>query len=32
MLSTASLSALGYEHTGDEPVLRLWNDGRHVGD
>src|SRR5437879_121090 len=27
-LSTASLSALGYEH--DWPVIRLWNDTRHV--
>jgi probable phosphoglycerate mutase len=27
-LSTASLSALGYEHDG--PVIRLWNDTRHV--
>jgi broad specificity phosphatase PhoE len=26
MLSTASLSALGYEHTQDQPVIRLWND------
>jgi probable phosphoglycerate mutase len=29
-LGTATLSALGYEHGPDEPVLRLWNDGRHV--
>jgi probable phosphoglycerate mutase len=29
-LSTATLSALGYEHTKNEPVLQLWNDGRHV--
>ena len=27
-LSTASLSALGYEH--DWPVIRLWNDTQHV--
>ena len=27
-LSTASLSALGYEH--DRPVMRLWNDTQHV--
>ncbi|MGQ0633571.1 MAG: histidine phosphatase family protein [Planctomycetaceae bacterium] len=31
-LETATLSALGYEHNLDEPVIRLWNDGRHVGD
>lgn len=29
-LSTATLSALGYEHNLDEPVIRLWNDERHV--
>jgi probable phosphoglycerate mutase len=29
-LGTATLSALGYEHGPDEPVLRLWNDARHV--
>jgi broad specificity phosphatase PhoE len=29
-LSTASLSVLGYEHNRDEPVIRLWNDDRHV--
>jgi probable phosphoglycerate mutase len=29
-LGTATLRALGYEHGPDEPVLRLWNDGRHV--
>ena len=29
-LSTASLSILGYEHSSDEPVTRLWNDDRHV--
>ncbi len=29
-LSTASLSVLGYEHSRDEPALRLWNDVRHV--
>lgn len=32
LLSTATLSALGYEHTKAEPVLRLWNDGCHLGD
>jgi broad specificity phosphatase PhoE len=30
LLSTASLSALGYEHDRSEPVIRLWNDTRHV--
>ncbi|HZW29614.1 MAG TPA: histidine phosphatase family protein [Isosphaeraceae bacterium] len=30
LLSTASLSLLGYEHSRGEPVLRLWNDDRHV--
>jgi broad specificity phosphatase PhoE len=29
-LSTASLSALGYEHDRSGPVIRLWNDTRHV--
>jgi broad specificity phosphatase PhoE len=29
-LSTASLSALGYEHNLSEPVIRLWNDDHHV--
>jgi len=32
LLTTASLSALGYEHSLAEPVVRLWNDTRHVGD
>ncbi len=32
MLGTASLSVLGYEHHNRaEPVIRLWNDTRHVG-
>ena len=26
LLGTASLSALGYEHALDEPVIRLWNE------
>ena len=26
----ASLSALGYENSLDQPVIRLWNDTRHV--
>jgi broad specificity phosphatase PhoE len=30
MLSTASLSALGYEHDLSRPVIRFWNDTRHV--
>lgn len=30
MLSTASLSILGYEHNLAEPVIRLWNDTSHV--
>jgi probable phosphoglycerate mutase len=32
VLSTASLSALSYEHTPSEPAIRLWDDARHVGD
>jgi len=31
ILDTASLSMLGYEHNRSEPVIRLWNDARHVG-
>ena len=30
MLSTASLSALGYEGSRARPVIRLWNETRHV--
>jgi broad specificity phosphatase PhoE len=30
LLSTASLSALGYEHSPYQPVIRLWNDDHHV--
>jgi broad specificity phosphatase PhoE len=30
LLSTASLSALGYEHNRAEPAIRLWNETRHV--
>jgi hypothetical protein len=30
VLSTASLSVLGYEHNLAEPVIRLWNETRHV--
>jgi probable phosphoglycerate mutase len=32
MLSTASLSALGYEGNRARPVIRLWNETRHVED
>jgi broad specificity phosphatase PhoE len=31
LLSTASLSALGYEHNQSQAVIRLWDDTRHVG-
>jgi probable phosphoglycerate mutase len=31
MLTTASLSALGYEYNLSRPVIRLWDDDRHVG-
>jgi probable phosphoglycerate mutase len=31
-LSTATLSILGYEHNLNEPVIRLRNDDRHVGE
>ena len=30
LLSTASLSALGYDGSLSQPVIRLWNDTRHV--
>ncbi|HUK52884.1 MAG TPA: histidine phosphatase family protein [Candidatus Binatia bacterium] len=32
ILSTASLSAVGYEHHLGEPVIRLWDDTRHLVD
>jgi probable phosphoglycerate mutase len=32
LLSTATLSTLGYDHNKDEPVIRLWNDARHVSE
>jgi broad specificity phosphatase PhoE len=32
MLSTASLSAVGYENDLSRPVIRLWNDTHHVID
>jgi broad specificity phosphatase PhoE len=31
LLSTASLSALSYEHNLSQPVIKLWDDSRHVG-
>ena len=31
LLNPASLSALSYEHDLSRPVIRLWNDDRHVG-
>jgi len=31
MLSTASVSVLGYENNLSQPLIRLWNDTRHVG-
>jgi probable phosphoglycerate mutase len=30
LLSTSSLSVLGYEHDRSEPVIRLWNDTQNV--
>jgi probable phosphoglycerate mutase len=30
LLTTASLSALGYENSLSQPVIRLWNDDHHV--
>ncbi|HET6878850.1 MAG TPA: histidine phosphatase family protein [Pirellulales bacterium] len=30
ILGTASLSALSYEHTLEEPAIRFWNDSRHL--
>jgi broad specificity phosphatase PhoE len=30
LLSTASVSALGYEHNRSEPVIRLWDDTHHI--
>jgi probable phosphoglycerate mutase len=32
LLGTASLSALGYEHNLAQPVIRFWDDTRHVGE
>jgi broad specificity phosphatase PhoE len=31
LLGTASLSAVGYENSLTNPVIRLWDDTRHVG-
>jgi len=31
VLSTASLSILGYEHNRSQPVIRLWDDAGHAG-
>ena len=31
LLTTASLSALGYEHNRSQPVIRLWDDAAHAG-
>jgi len=30
LLSTASLSVLGFEHNFSQPVIRLWDDTRHL--
>jgi broad specificity phosphatase PhoE len=30
VLSTASLSALGYEHSLEQPAVQLWNDTHHL--
>ena len=30
MLSTGSLSILGYEHNLEQPVIKLWNDTNHL--
>src|SRR5690606_32696592 len=30
LLGTASLSALGYEHSLSDPVIQFWNDTRHI--
>ena len=32
LLGTAALSVLSYEHNPEEPVIKLWNDNRHVLD
>ncbi len=30
LLSTASLSAVGYEHDRSQPVIRLWDETSHL--
>jgi broad specificity phosphatase PhoE len=30
LLSTASVSMIGYEHNLSEPAIQLWNDTRHI--
>jgi hypothetical protein len=30
MLSTASLSALSYENSREQPVIQFWNDTHHL--
>jgi probable phosphoglycerate mutase len=30
VLGTTTLSALGYEHGLDEPIIKLWNDAEHL--
>ena len=30
MLTTASLSEVGYKHNLSQPVIRVWNDDRHI--
>ncbi len=30
VLGTTTLSALGYEHSLDEPIIKLWNDAQHL--
>ncbi len=32
LLTTASLSALSYEHNLSQPAIRFWDDSRHTGD
>ena len=32
LLSTASLSALGYEHDLSQPAIRLWNEACRAGE
>jgi len=31
VIDTASLGALGYEHTPNDPAIHLWNDTSHLG-